>query len=61
MDGIPALDVWDLVIEEFHSSPNQTIKTKEVREPRGNLSATPQSQMRNRFQLRTPIINSQTF
>ena len=21
MDGIPALDLWDLVIEEFHSSP----------------------------------------
>ena len=23
MDGIPALDLWDLVIEVFHSSPNQ--------------------------------------
>ena len=46
MDGIPALDLWDLVIEVFHSSPNQTNKTKDVREPRGNLSATPQSNMR---------------
>ena len=44
MDGI--LDLWDLVIEVFHSSPNQTNKTKDVREPRGNLSATPQSNMR---------------
>ena len=35
MDGIPALDLWDLVIEVFHSSPNQTNKTKDVREPRG--------------------------
>ena len=43
MDGIPALDLWDLVIEVFHSSPNQTNKSKDVREPRGNLSATPQS------------------
>ena len=34
MDGIPALDVWDLVIEVFQSSPNQTNKTKDVREPR---------------------------
>ena len=34
MDGIPALDLWDLVIEEFHSSPNQTNNTKDVREPR---------------------------
>ena len=33
MDGIPALGLWDLVIEVFHSSPNQTSKTKDVREP----------------------------
>ena len=38
MDGIPALTLWDLVIEVFHSSPNQTHKTKDVREPQGNLS-----------------------
>ena len=41
LDGIPALDLWDLVIEVFHSSPNQTNKTKDVRESLGNLSATP--------------------
>ena len=29
MDGIPALDLWDLVIDVFHSSPNQTKKTKD--------------------------------
>ena len=46
MDGIPALDLWDLVIEVFDSSPNQTNKTKDVREPRRNLSATLQSKMR---------------
>ena len=50
MDGIPALDFWDLVIEVFHSSPNQTNKTKDVREPRGNLSAIPQSNMRKPIQ-----------
>ena len=49
MDGIPALDLWDLVIEVFHSSPNQTNKTKDVREPRGNLSATPQSHKRQQI------------
>ena len=42
MDGIPALDLRDLVIEVFHSSPNQTNKIKDVREPRrkpvGNFS-----------------------
>ena len=45
-DGIPALDLWDLVIEVFHSSPNQTNKTKDVREPRRNLSATQRPNMR---------------
>ena len=39
MDGIPALDLWDLVIEAFHSSSYQTNKTKDVRVLRGNLSA----------------------
>ena len=28
MDGIPAVDLWDLAIEAFHSLPNQTNKTK---------------------------------
>ena len=30
MEGIPALDLWDLVIEVLHTSPNQTNKTKDV-------------------------------
>ena len=34
MDGIPALDLWDLVKEVFHSSPTQSKKTKE--QARGN-------------------------
>ena len=49
MDGIPALDMWDLVIEVFHSSQNQTNKTKDVREPRGNLSANTQPNMQKRI------------
>ena len=53
MDGIPALDLWDLVVEVFHSSPNQTNKTKDVREPRGNLSAT---RIKNAQQI--PITNT---
>ena len=28
MDGIPALDLWDLVFEVFPSSPNQLNNTK---------------------------------
>ena len=49
MDGIPALDLWDLVIEVFNSSPNQTNKTKDVRELQGNLSANPQSHKRKQI------------
>ena len=36
MDGIPALDHWDLVIIVFHSSPNQSEKTKD--QARGDSS-----------------------
>ena len=49
MDGIPALPLWDSVLEVIHSSPNQTNKTKGVREPQGNLSTTPQSNMRKQI------------
>ena len=34
MDGIPALTLWGVVIETFHSSPNQIKNTKDDREPR---------------------------
>ena len=34
MDGILALDLWDLVTEDFHSAPVQSKKTKD--QPRGN-------------------------
>ena len=37
MDGIPALDLWDSVIEVFHSPPNQINKSK-GQESQGNLS-----------------------
>ena len=39
MDGIPSLGLRDSVIKVFHTPPNETNKTKDVREPRGNLSA----------------------
>ena len=47
--GIPALDLWDSVIEVFQSSPNQTNKTKDVRESQGNLSANTQPNMRKQI------------
>ena len=49
MDGIPGLTLWDLVIEVFRSSTNQTDKTKDVREPRGNLSTNTQPAMRQQI------------
>ena len=37
MDGIPALDLWDVVIDVFHSVPNNTEGPK--REPRGTVGS----------------------
>ena len=34
MDGIPALNLWDFVIEVFHSSSNHTNNPIDVQEPR---------------------------
>ena len=41
-DGIPALDLWDLVLEVFHSSLNQINKTKDQKS-QGNFVATHQT------------------
>ena len=45
MDGIPALTLWDLVIEVFHSVPNRTDGPK--REPRRKPSAVVKPNMHN--------------
>ena len=55
MDGIPALTLWDLVIEVFQSSPNHTNKTKDDREPRGNLLAKTQPNMRKQIPTSTNL------
>ena len=49
MGGNPALDLWDSVIEIYHSSPNKTNKIKGVRVPRGNLSANIPPNMRQQI------------
>ena len=49
MDGIAALGFWDVVVDVFHSSTNQTKPTKDVREQRGNLSANTQPNMRKQI------------
>ena len=45
MDGIPTLDLWDLVIEALHSVPKRTDGPK--REPQGNPSAVVKPNMHN--------------
>ena len=45
MDGIPALTLWELVIEVFHSIPNRTDGPK--RDPLGNPSAVVKQNMHN--------------
>ena len=41
MDGIPALDLWDLVIEVLHSSFNQPKKSKVLRDVNCVLAFAP--------------------
>ena len=53
MDGIPALTLWDLVIEVFHSVPNRTDGPK--REPRGNPSAVVKPNMHNSIPIKQEL------
>ena len=46
MDGIPTLDLWDLVIEVFHSQSNQNNKSK-GQKSQGNLSRNTTPHMKN--------------
>ena len=46
MDGIPALTLWDFVIEVFHSLPNQINKFEGL-ESQGNLSHNTKLQIEN--------------
>ena len=52
MDGIPALDLWDLVIEVLHSSSNQSKKSKE--NVQGNLPHDTPSRKQAKNQVKTP-------
>ena len=53
MDGVPAPDLWDFVIEVFHSSPNQSKKTKD--QVRGDSSRSTTSNKHTKHQTKTPI------
>ena len=55
IDGIPALDLWDVVIEVFHSSPNQANKARDLAELQGNLLQSTTLNMRS--QIPTKHIN----
>ena len=52
MDGIPALDLWDLVIEVFRSSPNQLNNIKDLL--RGNSSRNTTSNKHDHNQTKLP-------
>ena len=53
MDGIPTLDLWDLVIEVLHSSSNQTKKFED--NVQGNLLHDTPSRKQTKNQVETPI------
>ena len=52
MDGIPALNLWDLVIEVFHSSPNRFNNTKD--QVRGNSSRNTTSNKHTQNETKVP-------
>ena len=52
MDGIPVLDLWDLAVEVFHSSPNQFNNTKD--QVRGNSSRNTTSNKHTQDQTKVP-------
>ena len=49
MDGIPALVLWDLVVEIFHSPLNQPNKSKDTNMSQGNLSQVKPPDLRNQI------------
>ena len=53
MDGIPALDLWDLVVEVFHCNQNQPGKTKDS-SAQGNLWHRVMSSTRKKNQTKAP-------
>ena len=52
MGGIPALDLLDLVVEVFHSHPNQSSNTKD--QVRGNSSRNTTSNKHTQKQTKVP-------
>ena len=55
MDGIPALDLWNLVIEVFHCNQNQLSKTKDSSAQEDLLHHTTSS-MRTKSQTKAPTM-----
>ena len=53
MDGIAALDLWDLVIEVLHSSPNQSWKTKDQARRDSSRNATSNKHTQNQAEVPT--------
>ena len=53
MDGVPALDLWNLIVEVFHSPQNQLNKTKGL-SVQGNLLRNTASDKRTQNQTKVP-------
>ena len=52
MDGIPALTLWDFVIEVLHPFSNEPMNSKE--KVQGNLLHDPPSRKQTKNQVKTP-------
>ena len=57
MDGIPALDLWDLVFEVFLSSPNQFNNTKDQVGGNSSCNTTSNKHTQNQTKVPTQIDN----
>ena len=62
MDGIPALDLWNLVIEVFHDNENQSNKAKDP-SAQGDLlhRVTSSKRTKNQAEAPTTYDNSELF
>ena len=56
MDGIPALDLWNLVFDVFRCDQNQTCKTKGP-SAQGNLRHHVMTSTRKKSQTKTPTMH----
>ena len=57
LDGNPSLELWDLVIEVFHSSSEQSTQKKNKERVQGDLLRDTSSSKHTHIQTKNPIMH----